>query len=67
MTNLSHLSKDQQVVINADKGFAAYADKMAQRDIALADDGIKCDCGQCLPGQDRQCPARVSPVLDPRD
>lgn len=24
----------------------------------LADDGIKCSCGQCLPGQDRECPLK---------
>lgn len=28
-------------------------------------DRIQCDCGQCLPGQDRTCPARG--VSDPRD
>ena len=59
MTDISHLSKDQQAVINADKGFAAYHRRMNLRDLALADDGIPCDCGQCLPGQDRECPARA--------
>ena len=40
MTNISHLSKDQQAVINADKGFAEYHRRMRLRDIAMADAGL---------------------------
>lgn len=41
---------------------AVEAGADAERLAPLMDDPdppLKCDCGQCLPGQDRECPARA--------
>lgn len=38
-----------------------------RREVKFYRQSIHCGCGQCLPGQDRECPAREPNIVDPRD